>query len=252
MKNIAICYGEHAIKVSVSYCSGPSSNQAYSSSHLTPSIQNAVTCIYKVKLSTEKQFLIRLTWCNLLNKGFSIGICDYPFSTSEFSKSFRIRHKERGTKTFESGSLRMEVFWDLCRAKYDSGPEPITGFYVVILVNSELSLILGDMEQELEVKKRISDIQVSEFSLISRSEHFSGNAVYSTRAKFCDTGTCHDILIKCFGGDQTTLNNLTYLPTSGYAVFLFRTRRGLDSRLWLEEKSFEQNEQEKRDEFNNT
>ncbi|KAI3447497.1 hypothetical protein Pfo_004162 [Paulownia fortunei] len=287
MKSIGICYSEQAIKVSNSHCSSPS-NQAYSSSNLNPSIQHAVTCIYKVKLSTEKQFLIRLTWCNLLNQGFSIGFCDYPVSSSKYSENSIIIRHVRGMKTLESCSLRIEVYWDLCRAQYDYGPEPINGFFVLVLVNSELSLILGDMEQELEVKKRISDVQVSEFTLISRSEHLSGNAVYSTRAKFCDMGTCHDILIKCFGEDRTTLKNPIlsvyidkknviqvkklqwnfrgnqtifldgllvdlmwdvhdwfFSPSSGYAVFLFRTRSGLDSRLWLEEKNFEQNEQEK-------
>lgn len=289
MKIIGICHSEQAIKVSRSHCSSPS-NQAYSSTHLSPSIQHSVTCIYKVKLSTEsKQFLIKLTWCNLLNQGFSIAICDYPVSSSNYSENSIILHKVRGMKTLKlSCSLRIEVYWDLCRAQYDSGPEPINGFYILILVNSELGLILGDMEQEFEVKKLMSDIQVSEFTLISRSEHFSGNSVYSTRAKFCDMGTCHDIMIKCLGEDGTTLlknpilsvyidkknviqvkrlqwnfrgnqiifldgllvdfmwdvYNLFFGPSSGNGVFLFRTRSGLDTRLWLEEKNFEQNEQE--------
>ncbi|GFQ04953.1 hypothetical protein PHJA_002639400 [Phtheirospermum japonicum] len=285
MKNMAICYSEHAIKVSDSYCSGNSNQPSYNtSSHLKiPSIRNSVTSIYKIKLSTDKQFLIKLTWCNQLNQMFSISIFDCcPFSTSKFSKSFRIL---RGTKVSESRGLRIEVYWDLSRAKYESGPEPITGFYVIILVNSELSLILGNMERELEVKKCVFETRVSEFSLISRREYFSGNDVYSTKAKFCEAGICHDILIKCnnnnnnrvlcvyvdkksvievkrlkwnFRGNETIfldgllvdlmwdVHDWLFSPTTkGYRVFLFRTRRGLmDSRLWLEDKSFEENEQQ--------
>ncbi|KAL0374932.1 UNVERIFIED_CONTAM: hypothetical protein Sradi_3408900 [Sesamum radiatum] len=291
MKNIAICYGENAIKISDSYCSGPSTHAYTTSSHLTPSIQNAVTCVYRVKLSTEKtQFLISLTWSNLLNQGFAISIRDNPFPSSKFSRSSRVLRKEKGTTAFESGGLRVEVFWDLSRAKYDSGPEPVAGFYVVVVVNSELSLILGDIEQELEVKKRVSDTRISEFSLVSRSENLSGKTVYSTRAQFCETGSCHDILIKCSGedgmaasmknpvlsvyidkknvievkrlqwnfrGNQTIfldgllvdmmwdVHDWFFSPSTGCAVFMFRTRSGLDSRLWLEEKSLEQNQQEK-------
>ncbi|KAK4419331.1 hypothetical protein Salat_2346000 [Sesamum alatum] len=280
MKNIAICYSENAIKISDSYCSGPSTHAYTTSSHLTPAIQNAVTCVYRVKLSTEKtQFPIRLTWSNLLNQGFAISV----------SKSSRVLRKEKGTTAFESGGLRVEVFWDLSRAKYDSGPEPVAGFYVVVVVNSEVSLILGDIEQELEVKKRVSDTRVSEFSLVSRSENLSGKTVYSTRARFCETGACHDILIKCsaedgtasmknpvlsvymdkksvievkrlqwnFRGNQTIfldgllvdmmwdVHDWFFSPSTGCGVFMFRTRSGLDSRLWLEEKSLEQNQQEK-------
>uniref|UniRef100_A0A5B7BVL7 DUF868 domain-containing protein n=1 Tax=Davidia involucrata TaxID=16924 RepID=A0A5B7BVL7_DAVIN len=283
MRNIATCYSEHAIKVSDSYCSGPS-NQAYLSPNLIPSIQNAVTCIYKTKLSTKKQFLITLTWCNLIAQGFTIGISDDPSFPLKFNTNSRHLRKIKGTKAFESCNSKIEVFWDLSAAKYDAGPEPVNGFYLVVLVDSELSLLLGDMDEELDVKKFITDITDTDakFLLVSRSEHFSGNTLYSTKAQFCDTGTCHDILIKFIGeekgitrnsvltvcidnknviqvkrlqwnfrGNQTIfvdgvlvdlmwdVHDWFFNPASGCAVFMFRTRSGLDSRLWLEEKEQE-------------
>lgn len=279
MRNIATCYNEHAIKVSDSYCSGPS-NQASQPPNLSPSIQNAVTCIYKVKLSTQKQFLIKLTWCK---QGFSVGIFD-----SKLCKKFRVLRKTKGAKTSESCNSRIEVFWDLSQAQYEIGPEPVNGFYVIVLINSELSLTLGDRENELSIKKLISDVKVGEFSLISRSENFSGNSVYATKAKFSDTGIYHDILIKFlaedggiknpvlsvyidkknvfqvkrlmwnFRGNQTIfldgllvdmmwdVHNLFFNPSSpgDAAVFMFKTRNGFDSRLWFEEKNLEMKEEE--------
>lgn len=287
MRSIAACYSEHAIKVSDSYCSGPS-NQSYLSPKPTPSIPNAVTCIYRAKLSTQKKLLITLTWCNnLVGQGLIVNVGDNMSSPSKLNSNSQILQKNKGTKTFQvSGSSKIEVFWDVSNANYDAGPEPIEGFYVMILADSELVLLLGDKDEELDVKKYRTGIPLAKFSLVSRNENFSGKAVYSTKAQFCDTGIAHDILIKwgreegsknpvlsvCidkknifqvkrlkwnFRGNQAIfldgllvdmmwdVHDWFFNPTSGCAVFMFRTRSGLDSRLWLEEKNLEQNEQDK-------
>ncbi|KAK3004161.1 hypothetical protein RJ639_019573 [Escallonia herrerae] len=197
MRNIATCYSEHAIKVSDSYCSGPSNNQAYLSPNLNPSIQNAVVCIYKVKLSSSKQFLITLTWCNLTDQGFTISIIhDQPSPAQLKPKCWQL-HKSKGTKRFESCNSRIDIAWDISSAKYDSSPEPVKRFYIAALIDSEISLLLGDMEEDVHLKKLLCNFTAAQFSLISRSEHFSGGAVYSTKAQFCDSGMCHDILVKC-------------------------------------------------------
>ncbi|XP_059646743.1 uncharacterized protein LOC132293320 [Cornus florida] len=272
MKNIATCYSEHAIKV----CS----NQAYVSPNLSPSIQDSITCLYKAKFSNKKHLLIAITWCNLTGQGFTIGVC---------KDSHQLR-QIRGKKAFESYDSKIEVFWDLTMARYDSGPEPVNAFYVVVLVDSELALLLGDMDEEPDVRKCTIDIPVGKFSLVSRTEHFSGDySLYSTKAQFCETGSFHDIVIKCIGedkggskdsaltvcidkknviqvkrlrwnfrGNQTIfvdgllvdmmwdVHDWFFNSTSGgYAVFMFRTRSGLDSRLWLEENNLDQKDQEK-------
>ncbi|XP_060674546.1 uncharacterized protein LOC107409286 isoform X5 [Ziziphus jujuba] len=190
---------------------GPS-NQSYLTSKLKPSIPNEVTCIYKAELSTSRQLLIMLTW----QKSLNINISD------------------------------------------------------------------KDDDEIFEMKKMKTGIQKAKFLLVSRSEQYSGNAVYSTKAKFCDTGTEHEIVIKCgreYEGykssvfcvfiDQKVIfqverlrwnfrgNHAIFLdgllvdmmwdvhdwffnPTiGGYAIFMFRTRSGLHSRLWLEEKILE-------------
>ncbi|XP_060201277.1 uncharacterized protein LOC132629886 [Lycium barbarum] len=283
MRNIASCYNEHAIKVTDSYCSNPSNQVLY---HI-PSVQNLVTCIYKVKISTEKQFLIKITWCSLLQQGlFSISISD------KFTKNYKqilTTDKSKGSKITESLNSRFKIFWDLSSATYEVGPEPVNGFFVKVLVNSEVGLILGDMEHDTEQRKSNLDDKKSRFVLVSRSEHFSGSSVYSTKAKFCDAGKYHDIVIKCsteekgfknssavlfvsidrkcvievkrlkwnFRGNQTIfldalvvdmmwdVHDWLFNPKNGCAIFMFRTRSGLDSRLWLEEKNLEKNEEEK-------
>ncbi|KAK6942656.1 Bulb-type lectin domain [Dillenia turbinata] len=248
------------------------SNQACISQHnfIPSSTQNTATCVYKSKLSTQKQIFITITWCNN-NGGLGLSI-----KTCEEKLSFWHLWMIKGNRSFELNNIKFEVFWDLSTAKYNSGPQPTENFYVAIFADSELSLLLGDLEEKLK-----SADPVAEFSLISRSEHFYGNAIYSTKAQFCKRGNVHDILIKCFGdyegssrnselsvcfdkkevirvkrlhwnfrGNQTIfIDGLLvdmmwdvhdwFFTSSGSAVFMFRTRSGLDSRLWLEEKTLE-------------
>ncbi|XP_031128163.1 uncharacterized protein LOC116030142 [Ipomoea triloba] len=284
MRSIGRCYSEHAIKVADSYCSGPSD---LSPDHdLVPSIQTGVSSRYEVKLSTEKRFLIKITWGSLGSQGFSISISDWPYSSSSFKNSGKIE-KIKGSKAMESCSARSEVFWDLSNATYDAGPEPIKGFYILVLIDSEIALFHGDKDEESNAKRCCdSAAKVAKQTLISRCEFFSsGSCVFSARARWAS----HDITIRCaregkgsknwalwvgvddkrdvievkrlqwnFRGNQTIfldgllvdmmwdVHGWLFNETSdgGGAVFMFRTRRGLDSRLWLEEKNLEQKGEE--------
>lgn len=283
MRDIVSCFSENAVNVSqYSSCSSYTNNPCINPS-LAPSIQNSVSSIYKLVLSTLKQLLITVTWCKShSNQGLSISFGDddpsasAPFRLNTNSRFFR---KKKGSKLLESDESKIEVFWDLANAKYEAGPEPVEGFYVVILVDSEIGLVLGDMAEEAVSKKFKANTPVTKTSQLSRREHCSGNTLYTTRAQFCDTGTWHDVLIKCsvenegfkhpvlsvcidkktvirvkrlqwnFRGNQTIfvdgllvdllwdVHDWFFNPASGYAVFMFRTRSGLDSRLWLEEKT---------------
>lgn len=122
------------------------------------------------------------------------------------------------------------------------------------------------------------------FGLVWRKEIFVGNSLYSTKAKFCDRGKLHDILISCSGengnldlsvivderlvvsvkrlewnfrGNQTIYldglvidlmwdvhNWLHNGEKSGAAVFMFRTRGMGSSSLWLEENLWQKDEEE--------
>uniref|UniRef100_A0A199UBC7 DUF868 domain-containing protein n=1 Tax=Manihot esculenta TaxID=3983 RepID=A0A199UBC7_MANES len=278
MRSLASCYSEHAIKVSDSYCSGPS-DQACLSPYQTPSIPSAVSCMYKVDVLSERILFIILTWCNkLLSHGLSINVSDSVSSPSKINADFHHLRKRKGSKTFQSCNSKIEVFWDLSSAYYDPGPEPISGFYVVVSVDSELALLLGDMDEEATSLQGLkTNSPQLRSSMVSRSEHFSGNSIYSSKAQFCDSGKAHDVLVKCSGeedglknpvltvcidnktifqvkrlkwnfrGNQTIfldgllvdmmwdLHDWLFKEDSGYAVFMFRTRSGLESRLWLEE-----------------
>ncbi|XAR60098.1 hypothetical protein NMG60_11033347 [Bertholletia excelsa] len=289
MRDLAFCLGEYATHVSDASCSSYSPHSCISPS-LIPSVQNAVVCLYKIFLSTQKQLLLTATWSKTNTvQGLSISFGESnPSAAFKLNTNSRLFRKKKGSKSFEFDDSKVDVLWDLSGAKYNLGPEPVDGYYVLVLIDSELGLVLGDMAEEAITQKIKSGARVAKSSLISRREHFSGNTLCSTKAQFSDTGISHDILIRCSGenegskypvlsvcidrktvirvkrlqwnfrGNQTIfldgllvdllwdVHDWFFNPASGsgYAVFMFRKRSGMDSRLWLEERVV-QREQEK-------
>ncbi|GFP98043.1 hypothetical protein PHJA_001948400 [Phtheirospermum japonicum] len=269
MRDLASCFSEHAVQISDTSCSN---------CNYTPSTQNAVVCLYETVLSTQKQILTTVTWTkNSSFQGLTINFNDGPISNAFKlnTNNSRFFRKMKGSKALELSSphaSKIEVSWDLSTARYRPGPEPVDGFYLFVAFDSEIGLVLGDAAPPRMVKH---GARTARFSLISRREHFSGRALYSTRARFCDAGSDHDIVIRCgeeekypflsvcidektvirvkrlqwnFRGNETIfldgravdmmwdVHDWLYGRESGNAIFMFRTRSGLDSRLWLEDK----------------
>ncbi|GFY97781.1 hypothetical protein Acr_12g0003220 [Actinidia rufa] len=97
----------------------------------------------------------------------------------------------KGTKKIESPNSKIEIHWDLSAAKFDSGPEPVTGFFLLVVVDSELTLRLGDAHNGVVPDVEIANVpgvKIAKSALLSRREQFCGSGLYSCRAKFCDTG----------------------------------------------------------------
>ncbi|GKC30765.1 hypothetical protein Tco_1038059 [Tanacetum coccineum] len=289
MMGLVSCYSELAIQVSeTTSCSNYKHVSNSVAPNLAPSTQTAITNLYKTTLCSGAEHVISVSWVrSAAAQGLQINSGDDPTTAFRLNTNSRLFRKKRGNKGFEINGTKYEVFYDLSGAIYDSGAEPVEGYYVLIMVESELGLYLGDMSA---VKKVKPGSHLANFSLISRKEHFSGNTLYATKAQFSDVGNYHDVLIQCkgesdgskipslsvcidkrvviqvkrlqwnFRGNQTIFVDGLSVDLmwdvhdwffnsgsgsghgtgsgygSGQAVFLFRTRNGLDSRLWLEEK----------------
>ncbi|KAL5580281.1 hypothetical protein UlMin_012723 [Ulmus minor] len=277
MRDIVSCFSENAVSVSHPSCSSYT-NTACINPIQTPSVQNAITSLYKITLSNQKQLFVKIAWCKSNSaQGLTINFGDDPLASFKLNVNSRLFRKKKGTKLFESNDLKIELLWDLSSAKYETGPEPVDGFCILVLVDSEIGLVLGSaMAEEALNKKLKTGASMAKISLVSRQEHCSGNTLYVTKSQFCENGIVHEIVIKCeganekhpvlsvsidkktvirvkrlqwnFRGNQTIfvdrllvdllwdVHDWFFNPASGFAVFMFRTRSGMDSRLWLEEK----------------
>ncbi|CAN6452382.1 unnamed protein product [Victoria cruziana] len=265
MRDFASCFSNNAVHISEVSCSPHTSSSSASSSS---SIQNMVTCFYLTEVHGQSR-LVTVSWCkNLMGHGLSVNFDDDPSSRQcacKIDMKSWFFWKKRGSKAFELGSSTIEVHWDLFTARYGAGPEPIKAFFVAVVADRRLVLLIGDMPQEAQSRINLVG-PLPETVLVSRKEHVSGKSLYATKAQFTGCGRAHDIVIECreqtgefreprlsvridkkmvvhvkrllwkFRGNQTIVvdglhvdmlwdvHDWLFNPSSGHAVFMFRTR----------------------------
>jgi hypothetical protein len=136
-----------------------------------------------------------------MGQGLSVGIdelgnhclCKFDIKPWLFSK-------RKGCKNLEVESSKIVILWDLSYAKFGSGPEPLEGYYLVLVFNKKIVLLLGDLKKEA-CKKIDSDNNVGVYNsdaiFIAKREHIFGKKFYCAKAQFCDKGKVHDVRIEC-------------------------------------------------------
>ncbi|MCO5575948.1 hypothetical protein L7F22_029755 [Adiantum nelumboides] len=159
--------------------------------------QNAITCAYETKLAGLCRH-VTVTWVRSA-KGH--GLCvtvDDP--SLRYTCKVRMNPwsfwKKQGVKSFEVCGSKVEVYWDLSSARYICGPEPQWGFYVAVVCNREVVLLLGDKCSEAYKKTRARP-SIIDATLVSRKEHIFGKKIFCTKAPFIASGKVHDITIEC-------------------------------------------------------
>uniref|UniRef100_A0A5B7AHL4 DUF868 domain-containing protein n=1 Tax=Davidia involucrata TaxID=16924 RepID=A0A5B7AHL4_DAVIN len=186
MRDFPSCFGENGVQVADS--SSPSTGRT---------AQNSVTCVYQCRLSSIS-CLITVTWTkNLMGQCLSVGIDD---STSQCLCKVDIKpwvfSKRKGCKNLGVDDNIIDIHWDLSSAKFGSGPEPLEGFYLAVVFNQEMVLLLGDLRKEAYRKIDAAPV-ACKASFIAKREHIFGKKFYSVKAQFCDRGQMHDITIEC-------------------------------------------------------
>ncbi|KAL9235112.1 hypothetical protein vseg_009905 [Gypsophila vaccaria] len=186
MRDFQACFGENAVQIA-----------DFSSSNAIKSAQNLVTCVYQCRFKGRSCY-ITITWSkNLMGQCFGVEIddsSDQCLSKVEVKPGLLSRRK--GCKSLEVDSSKIDIFWDFCCAKFGCGPEPLEGFYLAILCDAHMVLLLGDMRKEALKKTRVSAAGVGS-CFVAKREHVYGKSCFYTRARFVENGPTHDLMIEC-------------------------------------------------------
>ncbi|THU61769.1 hypothetical protein C4D60_Mb07t26780 [Musa balbisiana] len=186
MRDFPSCFGESGIQVSDS-----SSGGAVKTAH------NLVTYFYRARRG-GRSCVVAVTWSKtLMGQGLSVGIddgdgqclCKVDIKPWLFSK-------RKGSKSLEVESSKVDIVWDLSAAKFGPGPEPLQGYYVAVVFDLQMVLLLGDLAKEA-YRKTAAVPSTSNMAFVAKREHISGKNLYCTKAQFCDNGKAHDVVIEC-------------------------------------------------------
>ncbi|MED6194802.1 hypothetical protein PIB30_031902 [Stylosanthes scabra] len=239
MKDFPSCFGENGVQVA-----DASSSSSSSLSTTTRASQNVVTCVYQCRLRGLSCLIISLSWSkNLMGQGFTVGIDELNNRQSLCKVDIKpwLFSKKKGSKIFDVESSRIHILWDLSSAKFGSGPEPLEGFYVAVLFNKEMVLLLGDLKKEACKKINRDYVHyVNEAIFIAKREHIFGvnnnnsepclviridsKAVMQVKQLKWKFRGNHTILVDGFAVEVFwDLHNWLFGNAMGNAVFMFRT-----------------------------
>jgi Plant protein of unknown function (DUF868) len=214
MKNFTSCFGNHAIQVADVGCSR-SSSVIKRYSFAAPSGQSnrrTITSTYISRLTSQKEILIQVTWSRnhdgpILTVQMEDQFCDNSHKkTSSRSISIQLSHEKKGDWKFTRGSYTVDLYWDVTLAVFSASPEPISGFQVVMYVNSEFVLLLGEVRKgNSNLLDRHGTEPLSQTCMISRKEQVYGLTSYTTKARFHPADKDHKICIN-FEADKQILS----------------------------------------------
>ncbi|KAM7250322.1 hypothetical protein ACFE04_022205 [Oxalis oulophora] len=173
----------------------------------TRSGQNVFMSVYRTKLAGYCR-LITITWCkNLLLHGLSVSVQGPDGDEEIYQCKVELKPwsfwRKQGSKQFTVDERTVDVVWDLRAAKFNGETEPRSNYYVALVCEEEVVLLLGDLKKDAYKRTRCRPSLIEPI-LVSRKEHVFGKKRFLTRVNFQEKGTkFHDISIEC----NTIVNN---------------------------------------------
>ncbi|GLU21706.1 hypothetical protein SLE2022_378310 [Rubroshorea leprosula] len=166
--------------------------------------QSVFMSVYRTKLAGQGR-LITVTWCkNLLLHGLCVSV---QGSKSDEHHRCKVEMKpwhfwrKQGSKHLVVDGRAVNVVWDIKAAKFNGETEPQSDYYVAIVCEEEVVLLLGDLKKDA-FRKTGCRPSLIEPILVSRREHVFGKKKFSTRARLNEKGNFHGILIEFNDSDH--------------------------------------------------
>lgn len=100
----------------------------------------------------------------------------------------------------------MEVFWDLKSAKFNGETEPCSEYYVAVVCDEEVVLLIGDLKKDAYRKTGCRPALIDPV-MVSRREHVFAKKKFLTRIRFHDKGRFYGISIECKNVGGLSTNN---------------------------------------------
>lgn len=186
--------------------------------------QSAVTLVYRAVISGQSR-LVTVTWCrNLLAHGMQVSIegssgggKDKSGGGREHASAGGIEGggakscsackvemqpwhfwRKYGAKQFQVDGRPVDVVWDLRAARFSDEPEPVSDYYVAVVSDEEVVLLLGNQNKEAfrRTGSRPS-LSLRDAAMVCKKEHVFSKKRFLTRARFHEKGKLHDISIEC-------------------------------------------------------
>lgn len=193
-------------QIGIPSCFSSSEKPTDDANAITRAGQSIFMSVYQTKLAGQCR-LITITWCkNLLLHGLSISIegldGDNHFYCKVELKPWYFWRKH-GSNRFQVDGKLVEVYWDLKAAKFNGETEPQSDYYVAVVCDEEVVLLVGDLKKDA-FRKTGSRPSLIEPVLVSKKEHIFGKKKFSTRAKFHEKDKFHEISIECNNNNSNT------------------------------------------------
>ncbi|GAV68433.1 DUF868 domain-containing protein [Cephalotus follicularis] len=160
--------------------------------------QSTVTSVYQTHIACYWRN-VTVVWCkNIMNHTLNIMVHS---TEGEFHHNCKIDVKpwhfwsKKGYKSFEVDGSQVDVYWDLRAAKFSGSPEPYADYYVALVQDEEVVLLLGDIKKKA-YKRTKARPAIVEPILFYKKENVFAKKSFSTRAKFDERRKEHDIVVE--------------------------------------------------------
>ncbi|KVH95989.1 hypothetical protein Ccrd_001942 [Cynara cardunculus var. scolymus] len=164
----------------------------------TKTAQCTVMCMYQAHIGGYWRTVTALWTKNMMNHSLNIFVDSVD---SDQRQNCKIDLKpwhfwgKKSYKTFEVDGLQIDVYWDLRSARFSGSPEPCSDFYVALVCDEEVVLLIGDLKKKV-YKRTKSRPGEANAILFFKKEHVFGKKSFTTRAKFDKHRKDYEIVVE--------------------------------------------------------